>query len=144
MNETMVTVVGNVATKPDFREGERGASVRFRLASNVRRYDREQGMWVDGTTSFYTVWASRGLAHNLTASVGVGEPVIVHGRLRVVDSERDGQRWTHATIDAVTVGHDLARGTSAWVRVAPSRADAMAASVPVPAPVAGPAPVPTG
>ncbi|MBW1601152.1 single-stranded DNA-binding protein [Streptomyces sp. JJ66] len=133
MNETMVTVVGNVATKPDFRETERGASVRFRLASNVRRYDREQGMWVDGTTSFYTVWASRSLAHNLTASVGVGEPVIVHGRLRVVESEREGQRWTHATIDAATVGHDLTRGTSAWVRVAAARAEApMGAASPVP------------
>ncbi|MGI5528196.1 single-stranded DNA-binding protein [Streptomyces syringium] len=41
MNETLVTVVGNVATQPDFRESANGAAVsRFRLAATVRRWDR--------------------------------------------------------------------------------------------------------
>ncbi|MCZ7414267.1 MULTISPECIES: single-stranded DNA-binding protein [unclassified Streptomyces] len=135
MNETMVTVVGNVATKPDFRDNGRCPAVRFRLASTVRRYDRERNLWADGATSFYTVWAWRALAHNLTASVSIGEPLVVHGRLRVQDSEREGQRWTVATIDAVAVGHDLTRGTSAWVRAASPRAEFGEAR---------PDPVPTG
>lgn len=119
VNETMVTVVGNAATELDFRETAGGVPVvRFRLATTARRFDREQGMWVDAYTSFYTVWAWRGLAQNAKASVAVGEPLIVQGKLRVQENEREGKRWSDTSIDAVTIGHDLARGTSAFVRVA--------------------------
>ncbi|MBZ4319418.1 single-stranded DNA-binding protein [Streptomyces huiliensis] len=122
MNETLVTVVGNVATQPDFREAANGAAVcRFRLASSVRRWDREREEWTDAYTSFYSVWARRALADNVVASVAVGEPVVVQGKLRIVAQERDGRRWTSADIDAVSIGHDLARGTSAFRRVSPAR-----------------------
>ncbi|MEU7104670.1 single-stranded DNA-binding protein [Streptomyces sp. NPDC046215] len=122
MNETLVTVVGNVATPPDFREAANGSAVsRFRLAATVRRWDRAKEEWADAYTSFYTVWAWRTLAANVVASVSVGEPVIVQGKLRIQDQERDGKRWLSADLDAVSIGHDLARGTSAFRRVSPAR-----------------------
>ncbi len=46
----------------------------------------------------------------------MGEPVVVQGRLKVRAEVRDGQRWTSADIDATAIGHDLARGTSAFRR----------------------------
>ncbi|MGW0733618.1 single-stranded DNA-binding protein [Streptomyces sp. NPDC002851] len=118
MNETMVTVVGNVATKPVFRESPSGAmSTRFRLAVTARRFDRASGTWKDGHTNFFTVWAWRALAENLASAVSVGEPLIVQGRLKVRDESHGAQHWTSADIEALAVGHDMARGTSAFRRV---------------------------
>ncbi|MEU2311046.1 single-stranded DNA-binding protein [Streptomyces albidoflavus] len=117
MNETMVTVVGNVATAPVYRESAHGPMARFRMAATPRRWDRERQTWTDGPTSFFTIWTTRQLASNVTASVTVGEPVIVQGRLRVRETERGGQQWTTAEIDAASVGHDLTRGTAAFRRV---------------------------
>ncbi|WP_329072905.1 single-stranded DNA-binding protein [Streptomyces sp. NBC_01429] len=116
MNDTVVTVVGNVATGVEFRETATGGVARFRFAVSPRRWDRRRGDWADGPASFYTVWAWRALGANLAASVAVGEPLVVHGRLRVREEEKDGRRWTSVDIDAVAVGHDLTRGTSAFRR----------------------------
>jgi single-strand DNA-binding protein len=118
MNETMVCAVGNVATRPVYRESANGASARFRLAVTSRYWDREKNGWTDGHTNFFTVWANRALATNVGASVSVGDPVIVQGRLKVRTETRDGQSWTSADIDAVAIGHDLSRGTSAFRRPA--------------------------
>jgi single-strand DNA-binding protein len=123
MNEAHVTVVGNVATPIDFKTTASGASVaRFRLASTVRRYDKQQGSWKDAYTSFYTVWAWRSLAANVASSVTVGEPLIVTGQLRIRERESDERRYISAELTAVTIGHDLTRGTAAFVRVQAARA----------------------
>ncbi|MET8223066.1 single-stranded DNA-binding protein [Streptomyces sp. NPDC005301] len=127
MNETMVCAVGNVATQPVYRELASGASARFRLAVTARYWDREKSTWTDGHTNFFTVWANRALATNVGASLSVGDPVVVQGRLKVRTEVRDGQSWTSADIDAVAVGHDLSRGTSAFRR--PSREGEAAVSV---------------
>ncbi|MFE5108552.1 single-stranded DNA-binding protein [Streptomyces sp. NPDC056663] len=117
MNETVVTLVGNAATGVEFRETATGGMARFRFAVTARRWDREKQFWTDGHTSFYTVWAWRTLATNLAGSVAVGEPLVVHGRLKVREEERDGQRRTFVDIEALAVGHDLTRGTAAFRRV---------------------------
>ncbi|MEU9183292.1 single-stranded DNA-binding protein [Streptomyces sp. NPDC048484] len=116
MNETMVCVVGNVATQPVFRETAAGASARFRLAVTQRYWDREKNAWKDGHTNFFTVWANRVLATNVQASVSLGEPLVVRGRLKVRSEQRDGQSWSGADIEASAIGHDLARGTAAFRR----------------------------
>ncbi|MEU6279974.1 single-stranded DNA-binding protein [Streptomyces sp. NPDC047028] len=119
MNETVVCVAGNVATRPVYRESAAGPSARFRLAATARYWDREKNTWTDGHTNFFTVWANRQLAVNLMASVEVGHPVVVQGRLKVRSEMRDGQpTWTSADIDAVAIGHDLARGTAVFRRAA--------------------------
>ncbi|WP_175409809.1 single-stranded DNA-binding protein [Streptomyces sp. TRM64462] len=117
MNDTMVTVVGNVATSVEYRETATGGVAKFRFAATSRRWDRERATWTDGPTSFYSVSAWRSLGANLAASVSVGEPLVVHGRLRVrEEGDWEGKRRTFVDIDAVAVGHDLSRGTSAFRR----------------------------
>ncbi|WP_406133785.1 single-stranded DNA-binding protein [Streptomyces zaomyceticus] len=118
MNDTTVTLVGNVATAVEYRDTAAGGVARFRFAVSARRWDREKGLWSDGPTSFYTVSAWRSLGANLAASVAVGEPLVVHGRLRVREDERDGQRKTFVDVAALAVGHDLSRGTAAFRRAA--------------------------
>ncbi|WP_268838002.1 single-stranded DNA-binding protein [Streptomyces sioyaensis] len=136
----MVTLVGNAATAVEHRQTTAGATVaRFRLAATSRRWDKALERWTDGETSFYTVRSWRGLADNVAASVAVGEPLIVQGRLRLREGEqspeRGGQRWFSAEVDAVAIGHDLARGTAAFrrvVRTARTGMDSTAPSSPQP------------
>ncbi|WP_240813175.1 single-stranded DNA-binding protein [Streptomyces sp. DASNCL29] len=151
--------MGNAATRPDFWETAAGVAVaRFRLAATVRRWDRGRDAWADAYTSFYTVWTWRSLAANVAGSVSLGEPLVVHGTLRVRERVREREqerdrplqgegeggwgggaatppapggdsgggahqprRWVTAEIDAVAVGHDLTRGTSAFRRVSQAK-----------------------
>ncbi|MEU4065873.1 single-stranded DNA-binding protein [Streptomyces wedmorensis] len=142
MNDTTVTLVGNVATAVEYRDTAAGGVARFRFAVTARRWDREQGAWSDGPTSFYTVSAWRSLGANLAASVSVGEPLVVHGRLKVREDERDGQRKTFVDVAAVAVGHDLSRGTAAFRRAARAEPELRAdgGPQPPPRPQAGAAP----
>ncbi|MEW1660369.1 MULTISPECIES: single-stranded DNA-binding protein [unclassified Streptomyces] len=122
MNDTMVTLVGNAATAVEHRETAAGVPVaRFRMAATSRRWDKARECWTDGETSFYTVRSWRALADNVAASVAVGEPLVVQGRLRLREGEqppeKGGQRWFAAEVDAIAIGHDLSRGTSAFRRV---------------------------
>ncbi|MFI1562989.1 single-stranded DNA-binding protein [Streptomyces sp. NPDC020490] len=128
MNETIICAVGNVATQPVYRELASGASARFRLAVTSRYWDREKNLWADGHTNFFTVWANRQLAANVAASLNVGDPVVVQGRLKVRTDVHEGQNRTSADLDATAVGHDLARGTSAFRRA--NRPEPGAAAVP--------------
>ncbi|WP_031476718.1 single-stranded DNA-binding protein [Streptomyces bicolor] len=127
MNETTICAVGNVATQPVYRELATGPSARFRLAVTARYLDRAKNEWTDGHTNFFTVWANRQLATNAAGSLNVGDPVVVQGRLKVRSDVREGQSWTSADIDAVAIGHDLARGTSAFRRTSRTEAGAVAA-----------------
>ncbi|MET9622198.1 single-stranded DNA-binding protein [Streptomyces sp. NPDC006464] len=116
MNDTMVTLVGNVATAVEYRDTAAGGVARFRFAVTARRWDRERGTWSDGHTTFYTVFAWRTLGAHLAASVSVGEPLLVHGRLKVREEEREGRRRVFVDVEAVAAGHDLTRGTAAFRR----------------------------
>ncbi len=118
MNETYVNIVGNVVDDPVRRVTKSNIPfVTFRLASTVRRpVPGSAGEYADAGTTFVSVTAFRTLGINVDASVSKGDPVIVHGRLRVnqwVSGERSG---TSVEIDALTVGHDLARGRSSFIR----------------------------
>ncbi|MFG2191679.1 single-stranded DNA-binding protein [Streptomyces sp. NPDC048639] len=123
---TTVTVVGSAATPVELSETRAGVPVaRFRLAATTdRRRDGRSGDGrgrggrgrdgTDGHTSFYTVWAARSLAANVATSVTSGEPLVVHGLLRVREEERDGRPRLCAEIEAMSVGHDLTYGTAVF------------------------------
>ena len=119
MNETYVTVSGNVVGDPVVRATRANVPfVTFRVASNVRRVDRKTGEYIDAGTNFVNVTAFRALGVNLSNSLNKGEPVIVYGRMRInqwVNGERSG---TTVEIDAYNVGHDLTWGQSTFTKVA--------------------------
>ena len=78
MNETTMTIVGNVVEDPRRRQTKNGHAVtNFRVASTSRRYDREQERFVDNGTLFITVTCWRGLASNVDQSIRKGQPVVV-------------------------------------------------------------------
>ena len=118
MNETYVTVSGNVVGDPVVRATRANVPfVTFRVASNVRRVDFKTGEYIDAGTNFVNVTAFRALGVNLSNSLKKGEPVIVYGRMRInqwVNGERSG---TTVEIDAYNVGHDLTWGQTTFVKV---------------------------
>jgi len=118
VNELTVTVVGWVGSDPVcYRDDGQVPFTKFRVASTPRVYDRDQDGYVDADTSWFTVKAFRHLALNVAEAVRRGEPVVVHGRLRLVDwVTPDGQPRTTAELTADSVGHDLARGTTRFTR----------------------------
>jgi single-strand DNA-binding protein len=118
MNETYVTVSGNVVGDPVVRATRANVPfVTFRVASNVRRVDFKTGEYIDAGTNFVNVTAFRALGVNLSNSLKKGEPVIVYGRMRInqwVNGERTG---TTVEIDAYNVGHDLTWGQTVFTKV---------------------------
>lgn len=129
MNETMITVTGNVATPPELRTTPGGVPLaRFRLASTERRWDRETSSWVDGHTSWFAVTLFRGLADHAFRSLEKGDRVILTGRMRVRAWDNGTKSGTDAEIEADAIGHDLRWGTSSFTRSSRASASPEAAN----------------
>ncbi|MEU9890039.1 single-stranded DNA-binding protein [Sphaerisporangium sp. NPDC051011] len=115
MNDIYITLSGNVVAEPRQFAGENGLRVTsLRLACAPRLYDKSSQSWYDGETSYYTVRCYRVLAENVARCVRPGQPIVVHGKLRVRSYERDGRRGSAAEVEAVSVGHDLRRGVTTF------------------------------
>ncbi len=118
MNETYTTIHGNAVEDPVRHLTRAGAPyVTFRLASTESRRRADSGEFYDVGTSFYQVTAYRQLARNVDRSVRKGQPVIVHGKLRLREWTDGDRRGTSAELDATSVGTDLRRGTAVFTRV---------------------------
>ncbi|WP_067817941.1 single-stranded DNA-binding protein [Actinomadura kijaniata] len=116
MNEALITVTGWVADDP--RHGTTASGTPYlalRIGCTPRRYDRRTAQWHDEPSLFLTVNCWRTLADNVRASrFRRGHPVVVTGRLRIRQYERDGQWRFSAEVEALTVGHDLSRGAATF------------------------------
>lgn len=110
MNETMITIVGNVISEVKPRRTADGVKlVSFRVASNERRFDRTTEEWVDGDRLYVTVTCWRKLAQNVLVSLMKGDPVIVTGRLYTRGYEVEGNKRSVTELEAHAVGPDLTR-----------------------------------
>ena len=125
MSDGIITLVGNVASEIRTIKSERGTAITsFRFAHTPRRIDRQTGRWGDGPTSFYGVTCWRSLAEHCRDCLRKGDPVVLFGRLRIRDwRTEDGRPGRDAEIDAISVGHDLVRGTSSFVRARKEQVD---------------------
>ncbi|MEH0973467.1 single-stranded DNA-binding protein [Micromonospora sp. CPCC 205546] len=123
MFDTYVTIVGNVLTAPEWRRTTQSNTLvaNFKVASTARRLDRDSGRWVDGNSLRVRVNCWRKLAEGVAASVMVGDPVVVCGRLYTRDWTDDaGNHRSLYELEAVAVGHDLSRGRSRFQRNRPT------------------------
>ena len=120
MNDTYITIVGNVVDEPRLRTtSSSGVPVlSFRVASTSRRLDRETGKWQDSERLFATVTCWRALAQNVARSLKKGQPVIVTGRFysREYTTKDETSRVSYE-VDAAAIGHDLSRGVSEFTKV---------------------------
>jgi single-strand DNA-binding protein len=116
MNETLITLAGNLVADSELRYIPQGTAVaNFRVASTAR-FKGPEG-WQDGDTLFLTVNAWRDLAEHVAESAHKGDRVIVTGRLRQRSYEgHDGGRVTVTEIEASDVGVSLQRVTAKLAR----------------------------
>lgn len=120
MNDTHLTIVGNVVDEPRLRTTTTAGIpvVSFRVASTSRRLDRETGRWEDSNRLFATVTCWRALAQNAARSLKKGQPVIVTGRFysREYTTKEETSRVSYE-VDAIAIGHDLSRGVTEFTKV---------------------------
>jgi single-strand DNA-binding protein len=126
VNDSLVTISGNLVDDPQLRYTPRGVAVAdFRVASTSRHYDQTAGEWRDGDTVYIgcTVW--RQVAENVAESLTKGSRVVVTGRLTQRDYQTAaGEKRTVIEIDVDDVGASL---RSAMVQIhKPERADSPA------------------
>ena len=140
MNETDVTVVGNIVNAPQRSRLPSGDSVtNFRMASTSRRFDREAQAWVDHRTFFVDVECWGDLGGNVSHTLSKGDPVVVRGEIYTHAWESEQGRRSRPQIRAAHVGPDLTRGVAEFRRTArpvPSAVPAEGAEPP--ADLAGP------
>ncbi|WP_285612053.1 single-stranded DNA-binding protein [Actinokineospora globicatena] len=108
MNETMITLVGQVAGEVTHRRyGDDKDLVRFRLYTKERRYDPEQRTWGNANPMYFTVNCWSGLGETVRRTLRRGARVIVLGRLSLRQYDNgDAQRFD-AKVDARAIGADL-------------------------------------
>ncbi|WP_372733857.1 single-stranded DNA-binding protein [Nocardioides sp.] len=117
MNDTLVTLQGNVGGPVKLRRAGETVVASFRLGCTPRRYHRATDQWVDDETQWFTINAWRTLADHCEASLRRGDAVVVHGRLSLrtwIDANQVEQQTLD--VQATHIGHDLSRGTSTFTR----------------------------
>jgi single-strand DNA-binding protein len=118
-NDIDITVAGWVGSDPRHYPGQDGQVpfTQVRVARTRRSYDRAHDTYVDAGTDWFTVKVFRDAATNVAESLRRGDPVVVHGHLRLDEwIAADGQERTTATLVATAIGHNLALGTTRFVR----------------------------
>jgi single-strand DNA-binding protein len=118
MNDTYITVRGIAMTNPERRRTANDVVVaHFKIGSHARRFDRATEEWVDRSNFRIKVNCWRRLADHVCASVFSGDSIIVYGRIVTKDwTNEQGERRISYELEADSVGHDLARGTSVFKR----------------------------
>lgn len=119
MSNTYLTIAGNVTAPPELKFGKTSGLpfTRFRVAVNSGRWDKEHGAYVQTHTSFIEVIAFGALGLNVYESVQKGNPVVVHGRLRVEDWDNGERRGTTVRIHADQIGFDMTFGQGSFTKV---------------------------
>lgn len=126
--ETTITVIGNLTDDPELKFTASGAAVaNFTVASTPRTFDKSTNEWKDGEANFFRCAAWRQLAENVAESLQKGQRVIVTGRLRIRNYERqDGSKGTSVEIDVDEVGPSVRFATAKVTKA--SRGGAMSGS----------------
>ena len=117
--DATITVTGNLGSEVDLRTGPNNewAFAAFRLASTPRVL--RNGAWRDGDTTWLNInCRNRSLSLNVAASLAKGDPVVVTGRLSTWSwvKKDTGEVQERLVLEAVSVGHDLCRGTTTFQR----------------------------
>ena len=114
MNETTLTLTGNLVDDPELRFTTSGVPVaRFRIASTPRYRDNATGEWKDGDTLFLTCQVWRQAAENVAETLQKGMRAIVTGRLRQRSYETsEGEKRTVYELQADEIGVSLRNATA--------------------------------
>lgn len=114
MNETPITVTGNITRDPDLRFTAQGRPVaNLTVASTPRLFDQANG-WRDGETLFMDCTAWGQMAENAAESLLKGARVIVTGTLkyRTWTDKSTGEKRGKPVIEVQDIGPSLRLATA--------------------------------
>ena len=140
MNDTQITLVGNLTGDPELRFTPNGAAVaNFTIASTPRKFDRQANEWKDGESLFMRCSAWKELAENVAESLQRGTAVIAQGRLRSRSYEtKEGEKRTVVELEVDSIGPDLRRATAKVTKAQRSQGGGFTQSAPANDPWATP------
>jgi single-strand DNA-binding protein len=118
MNSIRVQLAGHLGSVPELKYTESGQAVAKLSVAVTERFQRN-GQWIDGATTWSTVYVWGQAAENVTASLVKGTRVIVIGRLRSRTYEVDGEARTVWEVTADEIGPSLDRVTATIQRTTP-------------------------
>jgi single-strand DNA-binding protein len=116
MNE--LTIVGNLTADPTYRMSANGRGViRFYVAVNRRRFDREASQYVDFAPVFHRVLAFGLLAENANKSLQRGLEVVVVGTVVDDSYEKDAEKRRQQVLEAQVIAPSLRFGSAKFTKV---------------------------
>lgn len=120
VNETILTVVGNLTDAPELRYTQNGLPVaNFTIASTPRTFDRQANEWKDGDALFLRASVWREFAEHVAGSLTKGSRVIATGRLKQQSyQDREGNNRTSIVLEVDEMGPSLRYATATVTRAA--------------------------
>ena len=120
MNETIITVVGNLTADPELGYTQNGLPVaNLTIASTPRSFDRAANEWKDGEALFLRASVWREFAEHVAGSLTKGMRVIAQGRLRQRSyQDREGNNRTAIELEVDEIGPSLRYATAQVTRAA--------------------------
>ncbi|WP_399559093.1 single-stranded DNA-binding protein (plasmid) [Streptomyces sp. NBC_01136] len=115
MSSTPITIVGNLTDDPELRFTPSGSAVvKFSVAVNRQRYNRQTDAWEDAGTDFHRVTAWNYLAQNVAETLTKGSRVLVFGELRQSHwtDEKTQEKRSGWDVTASAVGPELTFATA--------------------------------
>ncbi|MBF9350628.1 single-strand binding protein Ssb [Mycobacteroides abscessus subsp. massiliense] len=108
MPDATIYQIGNLTADPELRQTPNGVSVaQFSVASTPRIYDKQAQEWKDGDTTFLRAQVWRELAEGAANELRKGDQVIVVGKLKQRQYEKDGVQRTAYEVEADFVGKSV-------------------------------------
>jgi len=113
--DSLITLTGYVGNDVEYVVGDGWVAARFRLGCTP--HWRKGNEWVNGVTTWMSIRTSGATADNVRDSVRKGDPMVVTGRLRTRTWEDANHvHREQIVVEAYSLGHDLARGVSTYIR----------------------------
>jgi single-strand DNA-binding protein len=109
VNETTMTIIGNLTADPELRFTAKGVAVAsFTIASTPRVFNKQANEWHDGDALFLRCSLWKEAAENAAESLTRGSRVIATGRLKQRSFEtREGEKRTVIELDVEEIGPSL-------------------------------------
>ncbi|WP_295104430.1 single-stranded DNA-binding protein [uncultured Microbacterium sp.] len=120
MNDTQITVIGNLTADPELRYTQNGVAVtNFTIASTPRTFDRQANEWKDGEALFLRASVWKEFAEHVAGSLTKGMRVIAQGNLRQRSyQDREGNQRTAIELEVTEIGPSLRYATAQVTRSA--------------------------
>jgi single-strand DNA-binding protein len=118
VNDTTITVVGNVTADPELRWTQGGLAVaNFTIASTPRSFDKASNEWKDGEALFLRASCWREFAEHVASTLTKGTRVVAQGRLRQRSYETsEGEKRTSLELEVDEIGPSLRYATAQVTR----------------------------